>query len=171
MIETVFLDRDGTINRKALEGRYITAPDELELLPGAADAVAAVGAAGKRVVVVTNQRGVALGHMTSADVALVNARMLEELGAAGGRIDAIYVCPHDYGQCDCRKPASGMFEQAKRDFPEIVFSRSVVIGDTESDMQAARRIGAIGIRVGDPDVPDLMAAVSRICGPAAGQSQ
>src|SRR3954462_760083 len=88
------LDRDGTINVKAPEGEYVTRPDEVELLPGAAEAIAALNAASVAVMVITNQRGIALGRMTEEDLAGIHARLSAELEAeAGARIDAFFHCP------------------------------------------------------------------------------
>ena len=104
---TAFLDRDGTINEKAPEGEYVTDPGGFRFLPGAEEAVRLLDAGGWRVVVVSNQRGVALGRMTMDDVDAVNARM------AHLPIEAVYVCPHERGTCDCRKPGTGLFERAR----------------------------------------------------------
>ena len=117
---------------------------------------------GWRVVVVTNQRGVALGRMTLDDVDRVNARMAH-LPIAG-----VFVCPHERDSCDCRKPGTGLFEQARAALPEIEFERSVVIGDAESDMLAGRAIGARTFRVGQPPLPSLLdVARSIVSGTAA----
>ncbi len=151
--ETVFLDRDGTLNLKAPEGDYITSPEGFRWMPGAREAVRLLSEAGVRVIVVTNQRGIALGRMTEDDLSAIHRRMLDDLDVAGGRVARVYHCPHDTEACDCRKPAVGMFVQAQRDFPEIRFDRSAVIGDSGSDMVAARRIGATAVYVGDPDSP------------------
>jgi D-glycero-D-manno-heptose 1,7-bisphosphate phosphatase len=151
--ETVFLDRDGTLNVKAPEGEYVTSAEGLTWLPGACEAVRLFTDAGVRVIVVTNQRGIALGRMTEDDLSAIHQRMLDELDAAGGRVSRIYHCPHEAGTCDCRKPEVGMFLQAQRDFPEIRFDRSAVIGDSASDMAAARRIGATAVYLGDSDSP------------------
>jgi D-glycero-D-manno-heptose 1,7-bisphosphate phosphatase len=153
-----FLDRDGTINVKAPEGRYITAPAQFRFLPGAEDAIRRLAAAGWLVVVVTNQRGVALGRMTMADVDAIHARMAH-LPIAG-----VFVCPHDRGECDCRKPGTGLFRQAKERFPGIDFERSLVIGDAESDMAAGRAIGAETHLVGGPPLPSLAAVVELLAG-------
>jgi len=102
------------------------------------------------VVVVTNQRGVALGRMTMDDVDRVNARMAH-LPIAG-----VFVCPHERDSCDCRKPGTGLFDQARAAFPEIEFERSVVIGDAEADMLAGRAIGARTFRVGPLPLPSLL---------------
>lgn len=116
-IEFVFLDRDGVLNQAARPGEYITSCDELIVLPGVPEAVAALNRAGKKVIVVTNQRGVALGLYTLEELALIHAKLTDELASRGAHLDAIYFCPHNKGQCACRKPGTGMFEDAFRDFP------------------------------------------------------
>jgi D-glycero-D-manno-heptose 1,7-bisphosphate phosphatase len=151
-----FLDRDGTINVKAPEGEYVTSPEQWQFLPGAEEAVRMLGAAGWLVVVVTNQRGVALGRMTLEQVGRINDRM-SHLPIAG-----VYVCPHERGICDCRKPGTGLFDQARADFPEIEFARSVVIGDAESDMLAGLAIGARTFLVGEPPRPSLLDVARRL---------
>jgi histidinol-phosphate phosphatase family protein len=148
--ETVFLDRDGTLNVKAPEGEYVTAWDEFTFLPGAREAVRLLTERGVRLIVVTNQRGIALGRMTEDDLTDIHRRMLDGLTAAGGEIARIYHCPHEADMCDCRKPEIGMFLQAQRDFPDIRFKHSAVIGDSSSDILAARRIGAKAVFLGDP---------------------
>ncbi len=136
-----FLDRDGTINVKAPEGEYVETPGEVVLLPGAAEAVRMLNEAGVPVFVVTNQRGIALGRMTEEDLAAVHARLAELLAAEGARVDAWYHCPHDRGECDCRKPGTAMLERAAREHG-VELARSVMIGDAESDVEAGRRVGA-----------------------------
>ena len=161
---TVFLDRDGTINVKPPEGDYVKSWDEFEFLPGAVAAVRALVDAGLLVVIVTNQRGIALGRMSEEDLAEIHRRMVAEIG----RDDvAIYHCPHDKDECDCRKPRTGMFRDARRDHPEIDFGRSVMIGDSESDLEAGRAIGARVVRIGVvPDaVPSLADAARLVLGP------
>ena len=145
--DAVFLDRDGTLNVKADEGHYISNPADLALLPGVGDAIRTINQISRYVIVVTNQRGVALGRMTLDDVRSVNMRLQDLLNESGALIDAFYVCPHDIGQCHCRKPDIGLLLQANRDFPPIRFSRSVLVGDADSDMEAARRVGMRGIRL------------------------
>ena len=140
-IMTIFLDRDGTINRKRPEDDYVKTWREFEFLPGALDGLRRLAATGARMVVVTNQRGIARGRMTEADVADVHARMLAAVRDAGGRIDAIYYCPHEAGACECRKPLTGLFERARIDFPDIDFADSLVVGDSIVDMAAASRLG------------------------------
>src|SRR5947209_4350869 len=119
MTRTAFLDRDGTINVKAPEGQYVTGPEQLTLLPRAAEAIHRLNEAGFRVVVVTNQRGVSLGAMSAEDVDAVHARLAEQLAERGARIDAYFVCPHDERSCDCRKPGIGMFLRARAQDPAV----------------------------------------------------
>ena len=157
-----FLDRDGTINEKALEGDYIKGPGELRLLPGAAEAIRRLNDARIPVIVVTNQRGIALGRMTEDDLEQVHARLAVQLEeAAGARIDAFFHCPHDIGECDCRKPETGMFRQARERFPWIDLGRSVVIGDSDGDVEVGRALGMETVRLG-VDVPHLTGAVDQL---------
>jgi D-glycero-D-manno-heptose 1,7-bisphosphate phosphatase len=134
---TVFLDRDGVINRKAPEGAYITNVDELELLPGAGPAIRRLNEAGVKVIVVTNQRGIALGKMSEDDYFEIAAALDAKLAESGAHIDRTYFCPHEKGVCDCRKPEPGMIIAAMRDDHDIDPSRSVLVGDSPSDIQAA----------------------------------
>jgi len=150
--ETVFLDRDGTLNVKAPEGDYVTSWDRFAFLPGAREAVRLLSEHGVRIIVVTNQRGIALGRMSEEDLETIHRRMLAALAAAGGEVSGIYHCPHEDGTCDCRKPEVGMFLQAQQDFPEIRFERSAVVGDSPRDMVAARRIGATLVLLGPRSV-------------------
>lgn len=144
-LTTVFLDRDGVINVKAPEGEYIESWDEFSFLPGAIEAVARLRAAGLRLVVATNQRGVALGRMSAADVESIHASMID----GGVDVDRVYYCPHDDGQCDCRKPLPGMLERAAREVPGVSLGRSAaIVGDSETDMEAGRAVGAVLVKVG-----------------------
>ncbi|HTV15387.1 MAG TPA: HAD family hydrolase [Acidobacteriaceae bacterium] len=158
-IRCVFLDRDGVLNRKPPEGAYIRNWEEFHLLPGVAAAVSALNRSGRTVIVVSNQRGIALGLYTRAGVDAIHARLAERLAADGARIDAFYICPHDKDECDCRKPKTGLFEQAFRDFPEMNPSNSLLIGDSISDIQAARTLGIPSVFIdGDPQTQKAGAA-------------
>jgi D-glycero-D-manno-heptose 1,7-bisphosphate phosphatase len=162
----VFLDRDGTINTKAPDGDYVKRPVELKVLPGAARAIRRLNDAGVTVIIVSNQRGIALGRMTEADLAAVHSELADTLQtAAGAHVDAIFHCPHDLGQCDCRKPGIGMFTQARERFPWIDLNRSVMIGDSASDIEAGTALGMRTVWVGR-DVPDLAGAVDEVLGRA-----
>lgn len=169
---TAFLDRDGTLNVKAAEGAYVTAPEEMRLLPGAGQAVRRLNDAGVFVVLVTNQRGIARGLFTEADYAAVTERLVEQLAEEGAVLDAIYVCPHENDACDCRKPAPGMLLQAAREHPAVDLAGAVMVGDSEADVTAGAAAGAATIRIAaaevatgaDAVVPDLDDAVSWILG-------
>ncbi len=137
----VFLDRDGVINRKLPEGQYVTGWQHFELLPGVPEAIAKLNKAGLRVLVVTNQRGIALGLYTADDVRAIHAQLQQELSKAGAHVDSFYVCPHDKQQCNCRKPKPGLFQQAQLDYPSIHAANSVVIGDSLSDIEFGRNVG------------------------------
>ena len=140
-ISHVFLDRDGVLNRNLPNGRFVARWDEFELLPGVLDAIAALNQSGRAVIVITNQRGIALGLYSRNDLDGIHERLRERLAARGARLDAIYVCPHDDGQCDCRKPLTGLFEQAFQDFPAARPENSVMVGDSLSDIEAGGRLG------------------------------
>ena len=144
---TVFVDRDGVINRKLRGGAYVNEVSQFELLPGAASALAALSNAGSRVIVVTNQQGVAKGLTQPQALDQIHQQLYAAVTAAGGEIAAIMVCPHLEGSCDCRKPRIGLFVEAQRRFPQIEFSDSVVIGDSACDIEAAERMGADAIFV------------------------
>jgi D-glycero-D-manno-heptose 1,7-bisphosphate phosphatase len=151
-IEYVFLDRDGVINLKSPEGKYIGHWDHFHFLPGVEEAIAALNRSGRTVIVVTNQRGVALGYYTKADVDAIHEALQKHLAQHAARIDAFYFCPHDKNECNCRKPKTGLFEEAFQDFPGASATNSIVIGDSLSDIQAARNLGAPSIFIqGDPD--------------------
>jgi len=141
LVRYVFLDRDGVLNRKMPEGAYVTEWTQFEWLPGADEAIARMNRAGLKVILVSNQRGIALGLLTDAQLELIHANVRNHLARRGARLDAIYYCPHDVGECQCRKPDIGLFEQACKDFPHANAQNSVVIGDSFSDMQAGRRFG------------------------------
>jgi D-glycero-D-manno-heptose 1,7-bisphosphate phosphatase len=167
------LDRDGTLNRRAPLGEYVTSPEEVELLPGAPRAVRRFNDAGVAVAVVTNQRGIALGRMSETALDAVHARLAEALQSeAGAHVDAFYHCPHEIGACACRKPEPGLLARAARQFgaqpPD-----SVVIGDAASDVEAGRRFGARTVQLtlapseADLTAPDLGAAVEAVLAPRA----
>jgi D-glycero-D-manno-heptose 1,7-bisphosphate phosphatase len=162
----VFLDRDGTINEKAAASEYVTDPGGLRVLPGAAGAVRRLNDAGVAVIVVTNQRGIALGWMTESDLEAVHTELREQLDAqAGARLDAILHCPHERGTCGCRKPAPGLLLEARARWPEIDLPRSVVVGDSRADVEAGRAVGAAAVLLGE-HAPDLAGAVEFVLGEA-----
>ncbi|MGH9607538.1 MAG: D-glycero-alpha-D-manno-heptose-1,7-bisphosphate 7-phosphatase [Terracidiphilus sp.] len=144
-LKAVFLDRDGVLNEKMPEGHYVTSWSGFHLLPGVPEAIARLNRAGLRVVVVSNQRGIALGLYTAADVEAIHGHLQRQLEGRGAHVDAFYFCPHDKAQCNCRKPLPGLFEQARADFPEIEAESSAMIGDSHSDIEFGNRLGMFTI--------------------------
>lgn len=138
---TVFLDRDGVLNRRPPVAGYVRRPEDVEWLPGALDAVRRLTEAGTRLIVISNQAGVARGAMTTADLAAVEGSMREDIEAAGGRIECFIYCLHGWDEgCECRKPRPGMLYQAQRQF-DLDLTRTPFIGDDERDGQAAEAAG------------------------------
>src|SRR5579884_549407 len=103
----VFLDRDGVINMKPPPGGYLRNAGEFRLAPNIAEWIRLFRALGFLVIVITNQRGVARGITAPPDLEAIHRRMVDEMETAGARIDDIFVCPHDEGECNCRKPQPG----------------------------------------------------------------
>jgi histidinol-phosphate phosphatase family protein len=140
----VFLDRDGTINE---EVEYLSDPRDFRLLPGAAEAVRSFNEAGWHVVLVTNQSGIGRGYFTWETLNSIHQRMTDELAAAGARVDGIYICPHRPDEeCDCRKPKTGMFEQAMRDLGKPP-GPCAVIGDNITDLEPGQELGCTTVLV------------------------
>lgn len=159
-----FLDRDGTINVKAKDGEYVERPEEVVLLTGAAKAIRRLNDSGLRVIVITNQRGIALGRFTHRDLEHIHSRLAELVTRqSGGHIDAFFYCPHEIGTCLCRKPDVGLFLQAKERWPEIDFAASAMIGDSIADIAAGRALGMASIQLG-VDANDLLSAVHHLLG-------
>ncbi len=117
VLRTVFLDRDGILNEKMPEHRYVTRWEEFRVLPGVPEALRRLNEAGLRVVVVSNQRGIAKGLYTAADLDAMHAKFQSLLALEGAHIDAFFICPHETDECNCRKPLPGLFEQAVARFP------------------------------------------------------
>jgi len=140
-VRYVFLDRDGVLNRKMPEGAYVTDWAQFQWLTGAEEAITRMNRAGLTVILVTNQRGIALGLYTHAQLEHIHANLQRHLARQGARLDAIYYCPHNHGECHCRKPDVGLFEQAMQQFPQANAHNSVVIGDSLSDIRAGQRLG------------------------------
>ncbi len=138
---TLFLDRDGVINVR-IENDYVKTPDEFIFLPGAKEAIVRLSKAFGRIVVVTNQQGIGKGLYTSDDLSLIHNKMLGEIQLAGGKIDAVYFAPQLQSEnSPMRKPGIGMALAAAEKYPEINFSRCIMVGDTASDMEFARNAG------------------------------
>ena len=138
--KTLFIDRDGVINKHRPDD-YVKCWDEFEFLPGVLDALALLSSFFDRIIVVTNQRGVGKGLMSESELLDIHQRMVSEINHLGGRIDRIYYCIDTNNDSPNRKPNSGMALQAQKDFPEINFLESVMIGDSKSDMEFGERLG------------------------------
>ncbi len=145
MKKLVILDRDGVINFDS--AKYIKSPAEWKPLPGSLDAIARLNQAGFRVVVATNQSGVARGLFDMATLNAINDKMLEMVFQAGGRIDAVFYCPHASEQvCACRKPNTGMFLEIAQRY-NLSLGNVPAVGDSLRDLQAADAVGAQPILV------------------------
>ncbi|MDX1990136.1 MAG: HAD family hydrolase [Candidatus Obscuribacter sp.] len=151
----VFLDRDGTLN---VEAGYIRDLANLNLIDGAGEAVRLMNEAGLACILTTNQTGAARGYYPESHILDLNNRLLKLLADAGARLDAVYYCPHlspeEGGQvipfniaCDCRKPATGLVEQAFREHPDLDRQLSFVVGDKATDVELARNCAARGVLV------------------------
>jgi D-glycero-D-manno-heptose 1,7-bisphosphate phosphatase len=153
MQKAVFLDRDGVINRNAPEGQYITRWEDFEFLPKVADGIHLLHQANFAVIVVSNQRCVAKGLLAVQELEDMHRRMLDHLARSNAKIDAVYYCPHDnVPACPCRKPAPGMLLHAAQE-QSIDLSRSWMVGDSDSDMEAGKSAGCRTVRILTPEPP------------------
>lgn len=147
---TLFLDRDGVINL-LYPNDYVKKWNEFYFLEGVMDAFQKLGVLFRRTLIVTNQQGVGKGLMTKEDLAYIHEEMLKEVRKYGGKINAIYTAT-DLIKDDVngmRKPATGMARKAAKDFPEIDFKKSIMVGDSVTDMQFGRSVGMLTVYVGD----------------------
>ena len=136
---TLFLDRDGVINVETV-GSYVTSWDEFQFCDGALQALRSLSEIFGNIVVVSNQRGVGRGIMTFDVLKDINTHMSQSVIDAGGRIDKIYCCTAVSDEDHNRKPNVGMAMQAKQDFPEIDFKRSIIVGNSVTDMEFGKRL-------------------------------
>lgn len=154
----VFLDRDGTLIRDV---GYLTRIDQVEILPYVPEALKLLAEHGLRTVIVTNQSAVARGMLSEQDLRHIHQALLERLEARGGKIDALYYCPHHPTEglgcyriiCDCRKPNPGMVRRAAEEL-QLDLGASYVVGDQGIDMELAARAGARGVRLNDGHGPE-----------------
>lgn len=140
MSKLIVLDRDGVINEDRDD--YIKTPDEWVPVPGALEAIARLTKAGYEIAVATNQSGVGRGLYTLDTMHAIHNKMLEQVTAAGGRIAAIFFCPHaPEANCDCRKPKPGMFLEIARRFGRNSLDGVPLVGDTRRDLDAGIAVG------------------------------
>jgi D,D-heptose 1,7-bisphosphate phosphatase len=146
--KAVFIDRDGTIARDV---PYCSRPEDFELFPGVPEAIRTLNRKNFKVVVITNQSGIARGYFSEPMLALIHEKMICELAKQKAHIDAVYYCPHHPDdKCNCRKPQTAMVIKAANDL-NIDLSESYMIGDTEMDCEMAASAGCrAAIKIGDP---------------------
>lgn len=138
---TLFLDRDGVINYRNFDG-YVTTPSEFEFLPGALSGIVRLSALFQRIIVVTNQQCIAKKIASKRNVEEVHRYMLAKIEEAGGKIDAVFVADNLKGAMkDRRKPNPAMAMEAKTMFPDLDFNKSVMVGDTNTDIQFGANLG------------------------------
>jgi D-glycero-D-manno-heptose 1,7-bisphosphate phosphatase len=139
----VIIDRDGTLNQRPPQAQYVKAWDEFQWLPGAIEALQLLKAAGYKLILASNQPGIARGMMTEADLAELHRSMENDLARHDIALDAIYYCPHGWDEgCLCRKPMPGMLFQAQRDF-HLDLTKTMFIGDDPRDNQAGEAAGCL----------------------------
>ncbi|GJM31869.1 MAG: hypothetical protein DHS20C18_08700 [Saprospiraceae bacterium] len=138
---TLFLDRDGVINRR-LPGRYVRQWAEFEWLPGVPKAIAGLNRFFGKTILVTNQQGIKKGLMSEEDLAAIHGNMQAEVRRLGGNFDLLLHCPELHTQVpNCRKPAPGMAIKAKQHFPQISFEHALMVGDSITDLQFGKNLG------------------------------
>lgn len=153
--KALFLDRDGVINKKPKTHEYVRKWSDFRFNSGIFELVEKANELDYLVVVVTNQRGIARGLHSHEDFIAITNKMLAKFRSRGAYIDAVYYCPHDYGDsCKCRKPKPGLFLQAIRDF-NINPSRSIMIGDSAEDVTAAQKAGVAKTIKTKSDIIDI----------------
>jgi len=136
--KAVFIDRDDTI---AKDVPYCSRPEDFELLPEVPEAISALNRNGYKVVVITNQSGIARGYFTEETLNLIHKKMIQDLNSKGAHIDGVYYCPHHPDDnCDCRKPKPKLIHLAAKDL-NIDVSQSYMIGDKQLDMDFSRNAG------------------------------
>jgi len=147
--KAIFLDRDGTIN---VDVHYLDTPNNFNMYPGVGLGVKRLQDAGFKIIVITNQSGIARGYYTLETLERIHEKMLKEFEEYDAHVDGIYFCPHHPDDsCKCRKPKTGMFEKAIEEH-DIDSSFSFMIGDKPLDVKAGRRIGAKTILIPEPDI-------------------
>ena len=143
---TLFLDRDGVINHKIDD--YVRFFSEFRFIEDVPESIARLSDYFERIIIVTNQQGIGKKIMTENQLLTLHDKMLYEINKIGGKIEKIYYCLHlESANCDCRKPKSGMLLKAKEDFPDIDFEKSILIGDSDTDIIAAENLNIKSIKV------------------------
>ncbi len=145
---TLFLDRDGVINKRRVDD-YVKSPEEFEFLPGVLESMALFSKIFGRIIIVTNQQGVGKGWMTREQLEAVNHTMIAEIEEAGGRVDAVFYCTDLKDKPgNCRKPSIAMYKRALQMFPEINAEKSIMAGDSQSDVEFGENAGMFTVFIG-----------------------
>ncbi len=159
----ILLDRDGVLNRRPPPAQYVRSWSDWAWLPGARESLRLLRGANYRSIIASNQPGIARGFMSEADLESIHRRMKAEALEAGGRIDGIYYCPHDWDEgCDCRKPRPGLLYRAQRDF-HLDLTRTPFVGDEDRDAGAASAADCPFFRVSETQ--SLFDIVNRLLEP------
>lgn len=161
---SLFLDRDGVINHRIVDD-YVKTPAEFKFIGGVPSAIATLNKVFGRIFIVTNQQGIGKGLMTVNDLEIVHGFMIKEITKVRGSLDQIYFCPElaESNHAD-RKPQMGMALKAKQDFPEIDFAKSIMVGDSLSDMEFGKNAGMINVFVtAGKSVDRRIAEMAKIC--------
>jgi D,D-heptose 1,7-bisphosphate phosphatase len=149
--KAIFIDRDGTIN---VDVHYLDNPDKFEMYPCVGEGVKKLKENGFKIIVITNQSGIARGYFTEKQLKNIHERMKKEFQKFGIVLDGIYYCPHHPDDnCNCRKPKTGLFEKAIKEH-NIDVKKSYVVGDKILDIGAGKKIGATAILIPEPHVRD-----------------
>lgn len=153
---SLFLDRDGVINKK-LDNDYVKHSMEFEFIEGVLEALKILAPKFGTIVVVTNQQGIGKGIYKTEDLELIHKNMIYELTYLGGRIDKVYFSPYLHSQNHpTRKPGTGMGLKAKEDFPEIDFKKSIMVGDSMSDMEFGKNLGMKTVFISEKEKEDVL---------------
>ena len=146
---SLFLDRDGVINRRIID-QYVKTTEEFVFLPGVLEAISVFSKIFGKIIVVTNQQGIGKGIMTLEELEILHNKMVDEISKSHGRIDKIYFCPaKSEDNHPDRKPSIGMGLKAKSDFKEILFKKSIIAGDSFSDMEFGHRLNMVKVFIND----------------------
>jgi len=150
----VLLDRDGVINRRIVNG-YVTSWEQFVFLPGALEGLRLLATAGYQALVVSNQSAVGRGLMTMKDLSEITSRFVEKVRRHGGSIGGVYYCPHRPDEnCECRKPKPGLLLQAQKEHG-FDFASTYLVGDSETDLMAARSVGCLALFICGDSAPGL----------------
>jgi histidinol-phosphate phosphatase family protein len=151
---TLFLDRDGVINKK-LPGEYVRSISEFKFLPFVKEAIASLNKHFGRLIIITNQQGIGKGIMQIPDLNSIHSYMLKEIGRSGGHLHGIYFCPDiENSGSPNRKPKTGMAIKAKIDHPEIDFTKTIMAGDSITDMEFGKKLNMTTVYIQKDFVPD-----------------